>query len=842
METVQRENSGKRLRLEDKEKKKIESTLEDVETYEDEIIADDDPEGEESLYYKNIDNNDIGVLTNKIKDKEKLLKELNEELNKLKKEGFISYDTCVKLFKKIDKNSNGIISKAELSKYLKLLHKKFNDEEPLERIDELFLKHTNLKLGETLYGPDQVSYELADIQKLFPDLENRGTDGADGINLIQFLKFMYSNNITSKEILLLKKIISIAREKIKYEIIQYELRGIKDTVLILKVNILILNFFENFLDDLQKDAETFKTVISDFDNLYLIELNKILSSKSNIDFEYRYMRFNRDTINFLYDEDKVALAQILETHAQELVNAISPGKNLNLIQLAGIHIQALIIKEQAHALANQELTPVANEGNSIYSLTYKLIMEEYQKLVPAISKANKVKEQTETERLALKQAVTETQALAQTETETQALNQAVTETLALAQAQAEEAQAQAEQALAAQAVATQELTEAVKADKITLEARVEKAKLTALAAQAAQAAQEAQAAQAAQEKLANAQEKLEALTQAETALAALTQAEATYAALTQAETALAALTQAEATQAETELKKTADQATQKAQNHAHLMVQKVREAQQAAENAEVKLEKAKGLYAYPAYYIINILAKKLAQHFTQTDDTTPIILTEYDKNIALLVQKIAEHLVKKLQTEKTKEMTDDEGASGSPAASGASVDPKEELRIQDIINEINNTELFYLKNLRKILGILHNFIYTQCSGDGKLLLIDNIFALKLESIKKEFEIEVEIQNLIENNEPKQLTTSTDPDSSMSGTATPLLNEVPRREEQGQGNGTTKYEQREGDNHGEGMQVDASATPGYVGMPLYGGKKQKQKKKKSKKGEILTFKF
>ena len=86
----------------------------------------------------------------------------------------------------------------------------------------------------------------------------------------------------SKEILLLTEIIDIAEKKIKYEIVDCRLKGIKGTILILKANIKILNFFKKFLDKLQQ--ANIKDIISDFEKDF--EKEFIPTSKSKIDLEY----------------------------------------------------------------------------------------------------------------------------------------------------------------------------------------------------------------------------------------------------------------------------------------------------------------------------------------------------------------------------------------------------------------------------------------------------------------------------------------------------------------------------------------------------------------------------
>lgn len=83
----------------------------------------------------------------------------------------------------------------------------------MEQYDNLFLKRTKLNLNINTHGQvEQPSYDLADIVGLFKNIGIIMT--ADGINLSQFLKFMYSNghNITGKEILLLKKLLVLHRK------------------------------------------------------------------------------------------------------------------------------------------------------------------------------------------------------------------------------------------------------------------------------------------------------------------------------------------------------------------------------------------------------------------------------------------------------------------------------------------------------------------------------------------------------------------------------------------------------------------------------------------------------
>ena len=177
------------------------------------IIADDDTEEDESQYYIHIDN-DIDVVLNKIKDKEKLLKELNEELNELRKKGFGSYDSYKALFDEIDtskkgEDGHGKITKAELTKFLQSLQSKYNAKITFDEIENLFLKRTNLSLKKTRNNSAETNQHVEDyllhVRELIPELEEKS-----GIDLKQFLKFMYSNkhNITGTEILLLKKSIA----------------------------------------------------------------------------------------------------------------------------------------------------------------------------------------------------------------------------------------------------------------------------------------------------------------------------------------------------------------------------------------------------------------------------------------------------------------------------------------------------------------------------------------------------------------------------------------------------------------------------------------------------------
>ena len=184
----------------------------------------------------------------------------------------------------------------------------------------------------------------------------------------------------SKEILLLIEIIDIAQEKIKYEIVDCRIKGIKGTILILKANSLILNFFKKFLDDLRgKTSSNIIDFISDFDNLFLKEI--ISLSKSKIYLEYQDVRFNHDTIGILYHEDEDVLIKILEKQAQELLDAIlhldnekglpEQNKNKGNIQIAQIQILALTLAEQARVIKNTNIEQKALEINKYLMETMK---------------------------------------------------------------------------------------------------------------------------------------------------------------------------------------------------------------------------------------------------------------------------------------------------------------------------------------------------------------------------------------------------------------------------------------------------------------------------------------
>lgn len=188
----------------------------------------------------------------------------------------------------------------------------------------------------------------------------------------------------SKEILLLIEIIDIAQEKIKYEIVDCRIKGIKGTILILKANSLILNFFKKFLDDLR--GKTSSSII-DFDNLFLKEI--ISLSKSKIYLEYQDVRFNHDTIGILYHEDKDVLIKILEKQAQELLDAIlhlnnekglpeqNKGKIQIQIQIAQIQILALTLAEQARVIENTDIKQKALEINN-YLMKESPIDDDYE--------------------------------------------------------------------------------------------------------------------------------------------------------------------------------------------------------------------------------------------------------------------------------------------------------------------------------------------------------------------------------------------------------------------------------------------------------------------------------
>ena len=131
----------------------------------------------------------------------------------------------------------------------------------------------------------------------------------------------------SKEILLLNEIIDIALEKIKYEIVDCRIKGIKGTILILKANISILNFFKNFLDEKSEKSEDIGEIISNVDNLFLKEF--ISPSKSKNYLEYQDVIFDHDEITTLYHEDKYVLVKILEKQARELLDTILHLENID---------------------------------------------------------------------------------------------------------------------------------------------------------------------------------------------------------------------------------------------------------------------------------------------------------------------------------------------------------------------------------------------------------------------------------------------------------------------------------------------------------------------------------
>ena len=374
----------------------VKDIKEDVEIFDD----DNREEEEKGLYFQEPDYGSV-VISNKIKDRKKLLK---EKFNKLNKQSALlySYESCKQLFDRIDKPANveaiGIMQHTEVANYLIELRKK----KEFDYIDEIFLKRFNLTKDTIQTAHDDgIQTFLGNLRKDFPQLGYNIEDssingrGIRGVKLLEFIEFMNEKKKKknhSKEILLLTEIIDIAEKKIKYEIVDCRLKGIKGTILILKANSLILNIFKKFLDDLRQGEtwESIQKIISDFDNIYLKEL--ISLSKSKIYLEYQHVRFDQDAIEILYHEDRDVLVKILEKQAQELLDAILYLKKLELkdkyinqllqiqIQAMTLAVQAKTLEEQAKTLAVQKL---ANKVNTFIIAIMKAIIvgNDYHQLI-----------------------------------------------------------------------------------------------------------------------------------------------------------------------------------------------------------------------------------------------------------------------------------------------------------------------------------------------------------------------------------------------------------------------------------------------------------------------------
>jgi hypothetical protein len=377
----------------------VKDIKEDVEIFDD----DNREEEEKGLYFQEPDYGSV-VISNKIKDRKKLLK---EKFNKLNKQSALlySYESCKQLFDRIDKPANveaiGIMQHTEVANYLIELRKK----KEFDYIDEIFLKRFNLTKDTIPTAQDDgIQTFLGNLRKDFPQLGYNIEDssingrGIRGVKLLEFIEFMNEEKKKknhSKEILLLTEIIDIAEKKIKYEIVDCRLKGIKGTILILKANSLILNIFKKFLDDLRQGEtrESIQKIISDFDNIYLKEL--ISLSKSKIYLEYQHVRFDQDAIEILYHEDRDVLVKILEKQAQELLDAILYLKKLELkdkyinqllqiqIQAMTLAVQAKTLEEQAKTLAVQKLAKIVNTLNTFIIAIMKAIIvgNDYHQLI-----------------------------------------------------------------------------------------------------------------------------------------------------------------------------------------------------------------------------------------------------------------------------------------------------------------------------------------------------------------------------------------------------------------------------------------------------------------------------
>jgi len=323
-----------------------------------EIFDDDNREEEDRQYLQDIDY-DYDVISEKIKEKKKILKQKFDDLKK-QSAPLYSHETCKQLFDRIDKPSNsaaiGIMQQTEVANYLtELRHKK--DRNKIDYIDRIFLERVNLTEENIPTEEGDRQQILGKIRDEFKQLGFHIDDssGIKGANLLEFIEFMNKDKKNhSKEILLLNEIIDIALEKIKYEIVHFRLKGIKGTILILKANIKILNFFKKFLDKLQQ--ANIKDIISDFEKDF--EKEFIPTSKSKIDLEYQDVSFEYDAIESLYDKDKDVLVDILKKQAQELLNTISYMKkdgnyDTPILQQVSSIVQQILIPEQKATLTTE---------------------------------------------------------------------------------------------------------------------------------------------------------------------------------------------------------------------------------------------------------------------------------------------------------------------------------------------------------------------------------------------------------------------------------------------------------------------------------------------------------
>jgi|SaaInlV_125m_DNA_1040241.scaffolds.fasta_scaffold01918_3 hypothetical protein len=347
-----------------------------------EVFDDDDKEEEKRQYFQELDYDSV-VISEKIKNIKKLLK---EKFNKLNKQSALlySYESCKKIFDRIDKEGNsdgyGIMQSKEVSEYLiNLLGKETLE---LDYIDLIFFERfeitrNDLSIAKKVYREKErilgnIRSEFTQLESHVDDSLKKGT-GIKGANLFQFIEFMNKNKDKkkhSKEILLLTETIDIAKEKIKYEIVDCRLKGLKGTISILKANSLILDFFKNILDKLQqcKSSEEIEKIILDFDNLFFKEIMSL--SKSKIYLEYQHVRFDSDTMVTLYNEDKDVLLEILVKQAQELLNEIFYLKNFKynddiVKKLLQIPILATTLAVQAQAIKNEDIVILAIKINTL---------------------------------------------------------------------------------------------------------------------------------------------------------------------------------------------------------------------------------------------------------------------------------------------------------------------------------------------------------------------------------------------------------------------------------------------------------------------------------------------
>ena len=350
-----------------------------------EVFDDDDKEEEKRQYFRELDYDSV-VISKKIKVLKNLLKKKYDDLIKKKSALLYSHESCEKLFNRIDNPKNeraiGIMQHTEVANYLtELRHKK--DINKIDYIDRIFLERVNLTEENIPTEEGDRQQILGKIRDEFKQLGFHIDDssGIKGANLSEFIEFMNKDKKNhSKEISLLKEIIDIAQEKIKYEIVDCRLKGLKGAISILIANSLILKFFKKFLDNLQQDttSQDIARIILDFDNLFLNEL--ISLSKSKIYLEYQHVRFDSDTIETLYHEDKDVLIEILKKQAQELLDEIihlksSKSQDIDIKQLVQIQILATTLVAHAKVINNKYILLYALQINNSFIRILEQIIE-----------------------------------------------------------------------------------------------------------------------------------------------------------------------------------------------------------------------------------------------------------------------------------------------------------------------------------------------------------------------------------------------------------------------------------------------------------------------------------